>query len=98
MSAYVIVEVLVKDPEEYKSYTKLTPATIKSYGGKFIVRGGKTEAIEGNWQPNRLVILEFPSIARAKEWWNSPEYTEAKKIRHRTAETKMLLVEGFEES
>ena len=95
MPAYVIVEVEIHDPETYKEYMKLTPAAIAAYDGKFIVRGGKTESLEGNWNPQRIVVLEFPSVERAKEWWASPEYTPAKEIRQRTAHTKMLVVEGF---
>ena len=95
MPSYVIVEVEIHDPETYKEYMKLTPAAIAAYDGKFIVRGGKTESLEGNWNPQRIVVLEFPSVERAKEWWASPEYTPAKEIRQRTADTKMLVVEGF---
>ncbi len=95
MSAYVIVEVTIHNPEEYKDYMKLTPASIATYDGRFVVRGGKTESLEGDWNPQRIVVLEFPSVERAKEWWASPEYTPAKEIRQRTASTKMLVVEGF---
>ena len=96
MAAYVVVEVEVTDPATYEEYKKLTPATIAAYDGKFIVRGGQYETLEGDWKPNRIVMLEFPSVERAKEWWNSPEYTEAKAIRHRAANTKMIVLEGFE--
>ena len=96
MAAYVIVEVEVTDPATYEEYKKLTPATIAAYDGRFIVRGGQYETLEGDWKPNRMVMLEFPSVERAKEWWNSPEYTEAKAIRHRAANTKMIVLEGFE--
>lgn len=95
MAAYVIVEVSITDPIEYEEYKKLTPATIAAYGGKFIVRGAMTESLEGNWQPERIVVLEFSSVERAKEWWNSDEYSKAKEIRRRTATTKMLVVEGL---
>ena len=97
MPAYVIVDVEIHDPVEYEEYKKLTPATIKAYDGKFIVRGAQTEFLEGDWRPQRIVILEFPSVERAKQWWHSEEYTIAKAIRHRTAKTKMLVVEGFVE-
>lgn len=95
MAAYVIVEVDIHDPVLYEDYKKLTPASIAAYGGKFIVRGGKTESLEGDWNPPRLVVLEFPSVERAKEWWASAEYTQAKDIRQRAATTKMLVAEGF---
>jgi uncharacterized protein (DUF1330 family) len=94
MSAYIFVEVDVKDPVKYEEYKKLTPSSIEAYGGKFIVRGGKAELIEGNEQPKRIVILEFENSERAKAWWNSPEYNDGKKLRHATAESRMVLVEG----
>lgn len=68
MPAYVIVEVTIHDPERYEDYKKLTPAAIVAYEGKFIVRGGLTESLEGDWNPERIVVLQFPSVARAKEW------------------------------
>ncbi|HEX9739583.1 MAG TPA: DUF1330 domain-containing protein [Ignavibacteriaceae bacterium] len=94
MSAYIIVEVEVKDPVKYEDYKKLTPASISAYGGRFIVRGGKAELIEGKQEPKRIVVLEFENSERAKAWWNSPEYSDAKKLRHATAESRMILIEG----
>ena len=96
MPAYIIVEVTVQNPEEYEAYKKLTPASLLPYGGKFIVRGGATESLEGDWNPERIVVLEFPTKELAKQWWSSPEYTPAKEIRQRNAHTKMILVEGYE--
>jgi uncharacterized protein (DUF1330 family) len=94
MPAYVIVEVDVENPLEYEEYKKLTPTTLDAYNGKFVVRGGHTETLEGEWKPDRIVVLEFPSVERAKEWWNSDIYTKAKVIRQRTATTKMIVVQG----
>ena len=94
MAAYVIVEVSIEDPEEYEAYKKLTPAAVSAFDGKFIVRGGETISLEGDWQPERIVVLEFPSIARAHEWWSSELYTTAKVIRQRSAKTKMIIVQG----
>jgi len=94
MFAYIIVEVIVKDPVRYEDYKKLTPDSLKPYGGKFVVRGGKAELIEGTQAPERIVILEFENAEKAKAWWNSPEYSRAKKLRHATAESRMILVEG----
>jgi len=94
MAAYVIVEVMVHDEAAYEDYKKLTPAAVAAYDGTFVVRGGKTEALEGGWQPQRVVVLQFPDVARAKEWWASPEYAPAKEIRQKAATTKMLVVEG----
>jgi uncharacterized protein (DUF1330 family) len=94
MAAYIVVEVSISNHEDYEEYKKLTPASIAAYDGKFIVRTTKTESIEGDWHPERFVILEFPSAERAKEWWNSTEYAKAKGIRQKAATTKMLLAEG----
>jgi len=94
MSAYIIVEVEIKDAKEYEEYKKLVPPSLAAYGGKFIVRGGKVETLEGGWNPKRIVILEFENADKAKAWWSSPEYSEAKKLRYRTADSKMILVEG----
>ena len=96
MPAYIIVDVTIHNAENYEGYKKLTPASVAEYEGKFIVRGGKTETLEGNWQPGRFVVLQFPSVERAKEWWASEEYGPAKAIRHANAETKMILVEGLD--
>jgi uncharacterized protein (DUF1330 family) len=94
MSAYVIVDVSIDDHKEYEEYKKLTPATIAAFNGKFVVRGGKTLTLEGDWDPERIVVLEFPTVEKAHEWWNSELYAGAKAIRQRTAKTKMIIVEG----
>ena len=94
MPAYVIVEIDVTDPKGYEEYRRLGPPTVAAYGGKFVVRGGKVEVLEGNWVPKRLVVLEFESMERAKEWWASKEYSAAKQVRHKTAITNMIVVEG----
>jgi uncharacterized protein (DUF1330 family) len=95
MPAYVIVETDIHDPAGYEEYKRLAAPTVALYGGKYLARGGKHEVFEGEWKPTRLVILEFPSIARAKEWLHCPEYAPIKEIRHRTAKTKMVVVEGL---
>lgn len=95
MPAYVIVDVTIHNHDLYEEYKKLTPKSIADYGGKFIVRGPQTEVLEGDWQPNRLVILEFPSVERAKQWWDSPGYTTAKAIRQQAAHTNMIIADGF---
>jgi len=94
MSAYVIVEIDIVDPRGYDEYKKLAGATVEKYGGKYIVRGGKTETLEGDWHPKRIVVLKFESVQRAKDWLNSEEYREPRKMRHRTAKTNMIVVEG----
>jgi uncharacterized protein (DUF1330 family) len=94
MTAYVIVEIDIVDPAGYEEYKTLAGATVKKYGGKYIVRGGETEVLEGDWKPKRIVVLQFDSIQRAKDWLHCEEYREPRKMRHRTARTNMILVEG----
>jgi uncharacterized protein (DUF1330 family) len=94
MPAYVLVQIDVRDPVAYERYKTLAAPTVAAHEGRYLVRGGRTEALEGGWQPRRLVILEFPDAARAKAWWSSPEYSSAKDIRHGCAVTEMLLAEG----
>ncbi len=94
MSAYVIVEIDIVDPAGYEEYKKLAGATVEKYGGKYIVRGGAVETLEGNWKPKRIVVLQFGSMQRAKDWLNCEEYREPRKMRHCTAKTKMIVVEG----
>ena len=94
MSAYVIVEVSIQDHKDYEKYKKLTPAAIAAFDGKFVVRGGQTITLEGDWKPERIVVLEFPNVDRANEWWHSEIYSEAKLIRQRAAKTKMIIVQG----
>jgi uncharacterized protein (DUF1330 family) len=97
MSAYVIVEIDITDPVGYEEYKKRANATVHKYGGKYIARGGKTEVLEGDWNPKRIVILHFESMDRAKEWLNCGEYREPRKLRHKTAKTNMIVVEGFDD-
>ena len=94
MKAYIIVDVNITNPSRYEDYKKLTPASLVPYEGKFIVRGGTTETLEGEWSPGRVVILEFPSVQQAKAWWSSAGYATAKVIRQSSADTKMIMVEG----
>lgn len=94
MPAYVLVELSIYDPELYEEYKQLTPDTIKAFGGRFVVRGGTSEHLEGDWNPERIVLLEFPSVDRAREWWHSEEYTRARLIRQRAAETRMIILQG----
>ena len=94
MAAYVIVDLEVTEPVGYEEYKKLAGATVERYGGKYIVRGGKCETLEGDWRPQRIVVLQFPTMERAKEWLNCAEYAEPRKMRHRTANTRMIVVEG----
>jgi uncharacterized protein (DUF1330 family) len=95
MPAYVIVDVKIEDPEVYAEYRRLTPGSIAAYGGQFVVRGGPLETLEGDWSPERIVVLEFDSVARAKAWWSSAEYAPAKALRQKSATTRMIVVEGI---
>jgi uncharacterized protein (DUF1330 family) len=94
MSAYVIVEIDIVDPTGYEEYKQLASATVEKYGGKYIVRGGAVETLEGDWKPKRIVVLQFGSMQRAKDWLDCEEYREPRKMRHRTARTRMVVVEG----
>lgn len=95
MPAYVIVEIEVTDPAGYAEYREQAPPIVAAHGGRYIVRGGPVELLEGDWQPKRLVILEFPSVEQAKGWWSSEEYRAPKEMRQRTTRTKMIVVEGL---
>jgi uncharacterized protein (DUF1330 family) len=92
--AYIINDMEVTDPALLDEYKKLSPATIAQYGGKFLVRGGALEVLEGEWSPKRLVILEFPSFEQAKAWADSAEYAPAKAMRHRASRSNVIVVEG----
>lgn len=94
MSAYIIAEVKVHDAKLYEEYKSQVQATLDAYGGQFRVRGGKTELLEGDWNPPRLVVLEFPSMDNARAWWSSTEYAGPKSLRQRSAVTQMILAEG----
>lgn len=96
MTAYVIVDIEVTDPVGYEEYKRLAAPTVAQYGGKYLARGGATEVLEGEWQPKRLVILEFESLERAKAWLNSEEYRPARQLRHRYARSNMVVVAGVE--
>lgn len=95
MPAYIIVDVEITDPKEYEEYKKHTPGSLIPYDGKFLVRGGAVETLEGDWKPGRFVILEFPTFEKAKAWWNSPGYTPAKLIRQRASNTRMIVADGI---
>lgn len=94
MPAYVIVEVEVVDPAAFERYRQLVPPTIAAYGGRYLARGGRTVVLEGEGEPQRLVIIEFPSLERAQEWFASPEYAPARSVRKIAARVRMIGVEG----
>ena len=94
MPAYVIVDIQITDPVLYEDYKQVAAPTVAAFDGKYIVRGGAAEALEGDWAPGRIVVLEFPTAARAREWWASQDYAPAKELRHASATTAMILAEG----
>ena len=94
MAAYVIVEIDVLNAERYETYKQMVSPSLAKYHGKYLVRGGKAELLEGDGSPKRIVIVEFPSFEEATAWWESPDYAEAKKVRQASANTKMIVVEG----
>lgn len=94
MAAYVIVDIEVTDPVRYEEYKLLAAPTVAAFGGQYVVRGGAAVTLEGDWVPGRVVVLEFPTAERAREWWASEMYRPAKQLRHASAETEMILVEG----
>lgn len=95
MAAYLIADVEVIDPAGFAEYQQKVPATIAQYGGRYLVRGGATEALEGTWSPRRCIVLEFPSMAQLKTWYASPEYAPLIAIRERTAKSKLMAAEGI---
>jgi uncharacterized protein (DUF1330 family) len=94
MSAYVIGEIEVTDPAVYEDYRKQVLAVVTQYGGRFLVRGGQVDPKEGGWTPKRIVVLEFPSMAQARKWYDSPEYAPLIQLRQKASKGKLILVEG----
>ena len=94
MPAYVVTEIEVHDPARYEGYKKMSSTAVEAFGGRFVIRGGKVETLEGTWAPKRFVVVEFPSVEQAKAWWNSEIYAPAKKLRNETASSQMIVVEG----
>ncbi len=96
MTAYLLGRVKITDPDRYKDYMKKTPEAIEKYGGKFIVRGGDVMTLEGEGETRRMVLIEFPSVEKAKEFYYSPEYQEAKKLREGAATGQFLVLAGVD--
>ena len=95
MAAYLIANISVKDQDGYEEYRRQVPATIEKYGGRFIVRGGESEVLEGDWQPGRLVVLEFPNMATLKRWYESEDYQRIIALRTDAADGDVVVVEGL---
>jgi uncharacterized protein (DUF1330 family) len=97
MPAYVIVETEIYDPDQYAQYQAASPDAVHAGGGRFVVRGGELAVLEGDWHPQRLVILEFPDLEAAKAWYESPKYEQAKALRAGAANLRMVAVQGLDE-
>jgi len=95
MPAYLIVETDITDPEQYEQYKAASPGAIAAHGGRFVVRGGETAVLEGDWHPKRLVVVEFDDLEAAKRFYDSPEYQAAMKLREGAASLNMVAVEGI---
>jgi uncharacterized protein (DUF1330 family) len=94
MAAYVILNIDVTNPERFAEYVKVAAATVASYNGKYLARGGRAEKLEGSWEPKRFVVLEFPTLQCAKDWWASEEYLRPKALRQSASATDLIVVEG----
>lgn len=94
MPAYIVVDGEVTDPVRYEAYKKLAQAAIAKHGGRYLVRGGETSVLEGEWQPQRIVVLEFPSANAIKRFYSSPEYQAARAEREGAARMNIIAVEG----
>jgi uncharacterized protein (DUF1330 family) len=92
--AYVIADIDVTDPDAYEDYKRLSTQAAELYGARFLVRGGAVERLEGDREPQRLVLLEFDDEGAARRWYDSPEYAEARAVRQRAAESSLVLVSG----
>lgn len=95
MSAFVIFDIDVHDAEAYEAYRRIGAPTVAAFGGRFLVRGGETESLEGGWAPKRVVVLEFETAERARAWYRSASYQDAKRIREGAARTIGILADGY---
>ncbi len=96
MPAYVIAETEIDDPEQYEKYKAASPGAIAAGGGRFLVRGGEVAVLEGDWEPSRLVILEFEDLGAAKRWYESHVYQEVKRLREGAARLRVVAVQGVQ--
>ena len=94
MPAYAILDLKVFDKEKLQDYKNIAPDIIKKFGGKIIIRGGESNTVEGNWSPERIVMIEFPNYETANDWWNSDEYKIATELRKKGAETNVIIIDG----
>lgn len=94
MAAYLVADVEVRNPDEFRKYSDRVVATVKQYGGRYLIRGGETEVLEGTSKARRITILEFPSVEQLKRWYNSPEYQAIVGFRARSTMSTLLVVSG----
>jgi uncharacterized protein (DUF1330 family) len=94
MVAYVISDVAIRDPVLVERYRSLAQASIAKHGGRYVVRGGALEPVEGGWMPEHIVIVEFPTMDKAREWYRSPDYAEALAVRQTALDRRLIFVEG----
>ena len=97
MAVYMILEIEVVDADTYADYVKEAPATVEQYGGRYLVRGGDVTPLTGGWNPQRIVVIEFPSMERFHEWLTSPEYSVIAPLREQSTKSKVIVVEGYTE-
>ncbi|WP_069806243.1 DUF1330 domain-containing protein [Thermogemmatispora onikobensis] len=97
MAVYIIASIDITDPEDYQEYARQAGATVAQYGGRYLARGGQIETLEGDWQPGRIALLEFPTAEQAWTWYNSPEYSAIRGIRQRASHSRVILVHGLPE-
>ena len=95
MPAYLIADIEVTDPVGYEEYKRRVPAIIAAHGGRYLARGGANEVLEGTWRPRRSAIIEFPSLASMKAFWESPEYQPLRELRERSAKSNLVAIEGL---
>ena len=94
MTAYLLVDIKVTDPVKYEVYKRLGQESIARHGGRYLVRGGKSDVLEGQWLPNRLVVVEFPTYEQARAFYDSNDYRAARAAREGAAQMNMVLVSG----
>ncbi len=94
MAGYALMDVEITDDTAFAEFLKLAPAVVKTYGGRYLVRGGAAEVVQGDWTPHRLVLVEFDSVDQARTWWNSSDHAELKAMLDRCSITTTTIVEG----
>ena len=95
MAAYLIADIEITDPQAYEGYRKDVAATIEAYGGRYLTRGAAVDVLEGDWSPKRLVILEFPTMAKLEAWYDCPEYQPLRELRKRASVSKLIVQQGL---